>query len=397
MPKTLTRPATSILINRKAFLDAFSIAASVVPTRTLQPILQNVKLAADPDGSRLMATDRDLGVTIDVPGVQVDTSTSVVLPTQRFGAILRAIDDEDVSIAVNEGDFGLVVKAARSKFQLATEDPDLFPDPPAFEDKGYVEVQAAHLRSLIRRTLFATDVESTRYALGGVLMEAGGPESLSFVGTDGRRLAMATAPCAWHDSGAPKDGGQATFVPDIGRPVLPVKAMKFLDRVLSGREDLAEVQVAISRNQSMFARVAGVTMSSRLVEGRFPKYQEVFPTGFDGAIAVTEVGALLQAVEQASIVTSNESRGVDFLFGDDLMAITSEAPDAGSALVEHPVRYDGEPRGFTLDCRYLSDALKTLSPTSEVRIELRDPKSAVVMRVDEASWCYVVMPLEKGR
>ena len=98
---------------------------------------------------------------------------------------------------------------------------------------------------------------------------------------------------------------------------------------------------------------------SRLVEGRFPRYQDVFPSSYEVRIPL-EVGPLLSAVEQASIVTSEESRGVDFTFAAGLLKLSSQAADVGSSHVELPIAYDGKAVEITFDPRYLLDALKTL-------------------------------------
>ena len=98
---------------------------------------------------------------------------------------------------------------------------------------------------------------------------------------------------------------------------------------------------------------------SRLVEGRFPRYQDVFPANVEVKIPL-EAGPLRLAVEQASIVTSEESRGVDFQFGAGVLKLASQAADVGSSHVELPIAYEGKTVEITFDPRYLADALKTL-------------------------------------
>ena len=92
------------------------------------------------------------------------------------------------------------------------EDANLFPEVPDFAAISYHVVAAADLKKLIRRTIFATDVESTRYALGGVLVELTA-ESIAMIGTDGRRLARMSAPAESENNppvptGVPGDSGQ---------------------------------------------------------------------------------------------------------------------------------------------------------------------------------------------
>jgi DNA polymerase III subunit beta len=369
------------LCNREGLLAAFGMVSPVVPARSPKPILQNVKLVADADeGSILMGTDLEVGIRHRVIGMKVEQAGSVILPTAQFSSILRTSDDQELSVEV-VGDH-LIIRGLRSEFTLPGEDPSLYPEVPDFAATGYHEVAAADLRKLIRRTIFATDVESTRYALGGVLVELSA-DSITMVGTDGRRLARMVAPAeAKNDAGAP-----------AGSPVIPVKALKLIERNLD--DDDPPVHIAIQGTAAVLIRTERAVIYSRLVEGRFPRYQDVFPANVEVKIRL-EVGPLRLAVEQASIVTSEESRGVDFTFGDGVLKLSSQAADVGSSHVEMPIAYDGKAVEITFDPRYLTDALKTLEDTAAINAELIDAKNAAVFKTDD-QYTYVVMPLTRDR
>jgi DNA polymerase-3 subunit beta len=369
------------LCNRDGLLTAFGMVSGVVPARSPKPILQNVKLVADSEeGSILMATDLEVGIRYRVLGVKVDRPGSVILPTARMASILRTSLDEE--LAVEAEDEHLLVRGLHSEWKLPNEAPDLFPEVPDFAATGYHVIAAADLRRLIRRTMFATDVESTRYALGGVLVELS-PEGITMVGTDGRRLARMAAP-------AETEGETAA---PSGQPVVPVKALKLIERNLD--DDDPPVHLAIQAGVAVLVRTDRAVIYSRLVEGRFPRYQDVFPSNVEVKIPM-EVGPLLTAVEQASIVTSEESRGVDFRFGEGLLKLSSKAADVGSSNVEMPIAYGGKDVEITFDPRYLTDALKTLDPEARITAELIDHKNAAVFKTDD-HYTYVVMPLTRDR
>jgi DNA polymerase-3 subunit beta len=369
------------LCNREGLLAAFGMVSGVVPARSPKPILQSVKLTADPDeGSTLLATDLEVGIRFRVLGVKVDQAGSVILPTQKVQSILRTSMDDELAIEVN--DEQLVIRGLHAEFDLPSEDAALFPDVPDFGATSYHVVAAADLKRLIRRTSFATDVESTRYALGGVLIELTS-ESIALIGTDGRRLARAAAPAEIEGEGSPATGS----------PVIPVKALKLIERNLN--DDDPPVHIAIQSGTSALVRTDRAVIYTRLVEGRFPRYQDVFPANIEVKIPM-EVGPLLSAVEQASIVTSEESRGVDFTFGGGFLKLSSQAADVGKSMVELPISYEGKPVEITFDPRYLIDALKTLESTATITAELIDHKNAAVFRTDD-QYAYVVMPLTRDR
>ena len=143
----------------------------------------------------------------------------------------------------------------------------------------------------------------------------------------------------------------------------------------------------------MLIRSDRAVIYSQLVEGRFPRYQDVFPANSDIKIPL-EVGPLRMAVEQASIVTSEDSRGVDFQFTSGMLRLTSQSADVGSSHVELPIDYEGKTVEITFDPRYLIDALKTLDDTTSITAELIDSKNAAVFKTSDR-YTYVVMPLTR--
>jgi len=365
--------------NREGLLTAFSMVSGVVPARSPKAILQNVKFVVDAEeGSVLMGTDLEVGIRHRVLGVRVEHPGEIILPTVQMGSILRTSNDEELEVAGDDGK--LLVRGQHAEFTLPVEDASRFPEVPDFAATSYHVISAAHLRKLIRRTIFATDLESSRYALGGVLVELG-PHSMAMVGTDGRRLARMAAPAEAENNPQPP----------AGTPVIPVKALKLIERNLT--DDALQVHLAFQSNTAVLVRTESAVIYSRLVEGRFPRYQDVFPASVEVKIPL-EAGPLRWAVEQASIVTSDESRGVDFQFSPGVLRLTSHAADVGSSQVELPLAYEGKRIDITFDPRFLIDALKTLDDETPLTVELIDAKNAAVFKTAD-QYTYVVMPLTR--
>ena len=180
-----------LVCEREPLSSAYQTAAAVAPARSPKPILQNVKLIAADGKTLMLASDTELGVRIEVPGVTIEAPGAIVLPVARFGPILRESSDETIKIEA-DGD-SILIRGERSEFRLQAENPDEFPDVPEFAENAYHEIPARLMKELVKRTLFATDAESSRYALGGVLLEFD-ESKLTAVGTDGRRLAKMVVP-----------------------------------------------------------------------------------------------------------------------------------------------------------------------------------------------------------
>jgi DNA polymerase-3 subunit beta len=369
-----------ITCDREKLLAAFQTAAAVAPARSPKPILQNVKLEVDKDGATLLATDLEIGVRVSVPGIEVERPGKAVLPIARFGLILR--ESSDAKLHLEADTQGTVVKGERSEFKLPGENPDEFPAVTAFSEQKYQELPARLLRELIRRTLFATDNESSRYALGGVLLEFG-KDKITAVGTDGRRLAKMEGPC--HSVGASETGDNTTIVPS--------RAMQLVERAISDGD--AEVQLAVRAND-ILVKSPRVTLYSRLLEGRFPKWRDVIPQHRDAAKIELSVGPFYSAVRQAAVATSEESRGVDFTFADGTATLAGRAPEVGQSHIELPIGYTGPAVSITLDPRFLGDFLKVLDQDKTFTLEVKDADSAALCSTDDGYW-YVIMPLARDR
>ncbi|MGE0609662.1 MAG: DNA polymerase III subunit beta [Pirellulales bacterium] len=370
-----------ITCERDKLLAAFQIAAPVAPSRSPKPILQGVKLEASEAGVTLLATDLEIGIRVAVEGVDVHAPGSVVLPLGRFGMILR--ESSDSAIRIESDDKGTLVRGERSEFRLNSENPAEFPTvADGAGEKAYHELPARQLREIIRRTAFATDSESSRYALGGVLIELA-DDKITAVGTDGRRLAKVEGPA--RAQGGHKTGDQTT--------IIPTKAMTLIERSLADND--GEVQL-VARPNEVLVKSSRVTIYTRLVEGRFPRWRDVFPSRTGAQKIECVVGPLLAAVKQAAIVTSDDSRGVDFSFNEGKVLLSGRSADAGQSRVEFPIAYDGPAIGITLDPRYFADFLRVLDPAKSFTLELKDAESAAVCFTDDG-YGYVIMPLARDR
>ncbi len=369
-----------IQCEREKLLHAFQTAASVAPARSPKPILQNIKLDVKDGKCILMGTDLEVGIRIEAEGIQVDAPGSVVLPIARFLSILRESTDE--VLLVDSDGRKIRVCGQRSEFHLPSENPDEFPAVTQFDEARYHELPVRFFREIVRRTVFATDTESTRYALGGVLLELT-PDHITAVATDGRRLARQEGPAKM--VGEAPAGDRMTIV--------PTRAMQLLERALGDGEEVVQL---CARENDVLVKSGRIEMYSRLVEGRFPKWRNVFPRRENTQRIEVTVGPFFSAVRQAAIVTSDERRGVDFSFDQGKTVLAAHGAEYGESHIELPIAYEGPKLEITLDPRYLSDFLRVLNPEAMLLLEIRDAESAAVCSTEDG-YAYVIMPLARDQ
>ncbi len=364
-----------ITVSHKLLASAFGLAASVAPTRSAKEVLNHVKIIADADQVWLIATDLESGLRIPVSGAEILTQGSALLSTARMGAILREWSEDYITIEVDG--YSVLVTGVYSRFTLPTANPMEYPSintPP--EKEGYTTLPARGLAEAIKRTVFACDIDSTRFALGGVLMLMDGADS-SVVGTDGRRLACTTM--AGKTTGKVGDGG----------PIVPMKSANVLMRMLDGAES---VKATFGFSECWFETDRG-TFWCRLLEGRFPAWKQVIPKFDDWTVdAMVPVGPFASLIRQAAIVADAESRGVNFTFTGGTLRAGAQVADLGQSQVDMPIAYEGEKLTVKLDFRFLGDFLRVLDAGSMFRLRIKNSNMPTLMSTADG-YSYVVMPM----
>jgi DNA polymerase III subunit beta len=365
-----------VLCQRDALLSAVQLASAAIPAREVKPILKNLKAVADKGRFTLMATDLELGIRLDVMGLTIQDPGEAILPALKLLNILREAQEDELSIEADSS--ACIVRGEHMEFDMLGEDPAHFPDVPTFNEDKYHEVGADVLREMIRRTVFAAaEGEGARYALTGVLWELDG-DAIKLVASDSRRLALAEGKGKAH-------GGHTTK----GQfPIVPTKAMMLLDRSLQTDGQL--VRVCLRPNEVLF-RTEVSTIYSRLVEGRFPDYRQVFPK--KPAIKINlPPGPFQAAVRQAKIMTEEESKRVTFRFSTDQLTLLAQGVRSGKSRVQLPITYDGKQIDINLNPDYVIEMVKALPPEAELVLDLIDGTTPALFR-SGPHYSYLVMPL----
>ncbi|KPJ66004.1 MAG: hypothetical protein AMJ43_09450 [Coxiella sp. DG_40] len=360
--------------NRDALAEALGLLTSVIPARTPKPILRCILINASKKDVRMGATDLEVGINYIISGVQVEEIGDIVVPADRLAAIVRESNEDVLTLKANEGICEIM--GADSHFTIYGQEPSQYPVVPTFEGKADIEITLENLQAGVEQCLFATAKESSRYAINGILWEIKG-KKLLLVATDGRRLAR----CRVNLSSAP---GERIAEQKI---IVPAKTMALLDKLSSHNKE--NVEVKLVDNQILFS-YANVVISSSLVEGSFPNYEDIIPKDYDKKLVLT-TEAVLSAVRRASLLTSEESRGIKLSVGKDNLLFSGRAPETGAAQVNMPISYSGEPIDVGFNPQFLIDVLRVM-PTEEFEMELGQSDRPGLIK-SGADFLYVLMPI----
>ncbi len=363
--------------NRTALAEALGLLTSVVPSRTPKPILRCVKIVAGEKDVRVYATDLEVGINCLISEVQVEEAGDVVVPADRLAAIVRESVDEVLALQAAEGI--CEIKGADSHFTIYGQEASQYPQVPGFEEDPDIQVNLENLQAGIEQCLFAAAKESTRYALNGVLWEIKG-KKLTLVATDGRRLARVKVNLI----AAPEKEIEAKQI------IVPAKTMSLLDKIGGTNKDV--VAIKFIDNQILIS-CANVVISSTLVEGNFPKYEDIIPTDYDKKLSLS-TEAVLSAVRRSSLLTSEESRGIKLSFDKNKLIFSCRAPETGDAQIEMPIEYKAEPIEIGFSPQFFIDALRVIK-TPEFEMELGAHDRPGLIKSGQ-NFIYVLMPINLG-
>jgi DNA polymerase III subunit beta len=361
-------------IERATLLKSLGHVQSVVERRNTIPILSNVLMEAGEDGSlRLMATDLDLQVDETVPA-NVSQPGAITVSAHTFFDIVRKLPEgSQVELSAAEGKMQVV--AGRARFNLSTLPRDDFPMIAEGDLPTRFELPAATLRQIIEKTRFAISSEETRYYLMGIFFHVV-DDQMRAAATDGHRLARVTI--------ARPDGAEG--MPDV---IVPRKAVAELYRLLEEVE--GTVEISLSPTKVRFG-LGSAILTSKLIDGTFPDYNRVIPTGNDKLLKL-DPRSFSQGVDRVSTIASEKTRAVKMSVDRDKVTLSVTSPENGVATEEVPADYGSEGLEIGFNAKYLLDILGEIDGDT-VEVHLADAAAPTLLREnDKSNALYVLMPM----
>lgn len=366
-------------MERSALLRAMSRAQSVVERRNTIPILGNVLIEAEADQVNFRATDLDIEV-IDKARAMVTQQGATTVSAHTLHEIVRKLPDGAMVELLDDGTAGrLEVRAGRSHFSLQTLPREDFPIMASAEYACDFNCPAPVLRRLFDKAKFAISTEETRYYLNGVYMHAAKSVDgavLRCVATDGHRLARIDAPLP----------AGAEDVPGV---IVPRKTVGELRKLLD--DDDVLIAVSVSETKVRFA-TPEVTLTSKVIDGTFPDYSRVIPSGNTKRLEV-DAAEFAQAVDRVATVSSERSRAVKMSIEEDRLILSVNSPDSGAAEEELSVAYADERLEIGFNAKYLLEIAGQVDRENAVFLFNTSGDPTLMREGNDETAVYVVMPM----
>ena len=371
-----------IRIARDELLTGLQRVQGVVEKRNTMPALSNILLETKQDGVELVATDLEIGIRGHYKAEVLEPG-SVSVSARKLFEILREMPDSEIAITTQDNNW-VQIHAGKIQFKIVGLPGADFPALPTVEREGRVSISGSGFASLIRKTMFAVGDNDARYILNGLLITLVSNDKkvmMRLVGTDGHRLAVAESELA-------QDA--VSEMPKEIRAIIPRKAAQEMRRLLE--EEAGEPLLGFTKNLVTFQR-SGVFLTSRVMEGTYPNYQQVIPKD-NTKKATVDRAALESALRRVAVLSRDKTNAVRLTLDAEMLTLYSSNPDLGEATEELPVQYRGESLTTGFNARYFLDALAAMD-SEIVHLEMKSALSPCVLKPEgDPGFLCVVMPMK---
>ena len=363
-----------IKAKRDELLAPLSAVGGIIERRHTLPILSNVLIDGSGETVSFLATDIEIQIIARSGISGGKDARALTVGARKLLDILRALPEE-AEISLQPQDKRLLVRAGKSRFSLQTLPAEDFPRlAKATGEVARFSMPQKALRRVLGLVQYAMAQQDIRYYLNGLLMVVEGGE-LKLVATDGHRLAFAAI----------------ALEADLPRQeaIVPRKTVLELTKLLADSDD--EVRIELSASQAAFG-FGAIDLVSKLIDGKFPDYTRVIPTGHKNKLQVGRE-PLRQSLQRAAILSNEKFRGVRWVLADGSLKIVSSNADQEEAQEELEVDYKGDALDIGFNVNYLLDVLNNV-PGGGLECLFGDAASSALFTYPaEKDFKYVVMPM----
>lgn len=351
------------------------IQSAIISKAGALPILQNFLAETNKEGLNIIATDLEMAIKHSIK-VDVQSEGSVTIPMKKFSEVIQNLDEDIVSIYVDESS-KILVTSGKTKIKIGGMPKSDYPLIPDIDEANSFKIKAMDIMDMIEKTVFSAASDDERRFLNGLLWE-NEKGIFSIVATDGRRLALYQK--------------ENLKIKKDFKVIIPSKVMNEIVKFIksNGAGEKEDVIVSISTNQVCF-KIGKTIFISRLVEGNFPAYEQIIPKKTESTLTVN-TEKLLASTKRAAICSNERNGNVKYTIKKNVMIVS-----ASSQLMEFEdefdADFDGENFQIIHNPKFIIDILRNTS-SEKVVFKFTGANTPTVIKIPENKGIvYVVMPL----
>ncbi len=367
-------------ILQSKLLEAIQIIAGVVPTRSTNPVLENILFELDGNILKITGTDLEISVTTQVEVASSEMSGALALPARVMTEMIRSLPDISIQFESDESN-RLKITTNQGLYTVSGITKDIFPSIPQPDNENIISMSNKKLGRMFKKTIFAVSSEELRPALMGIYIQIL-PDEFRMVSTDGHRLSK-IIDRDFHSN-------QNTI-----QMIIPPKAVQL---ALKNLNEEGNTQLSMQED-GLFFKFGKTILYTRLVDGEYPDYERVIPRDNDKTLIVDK-NALIASAKRVSLFSSALTHQIKFSISTGKMIIQSEDLDiGGDAREEINAEYNDEEMEIGYNAQYLMDILRHID-TDEVHFLIKSPIRATLITPAEQekneSFIMLIMPIKLG-
>lgn len=370
-----------IVINKEDFQNGIKIVEKVTAQKAIQPILSNILIeSVSSEEVRFQATDLNLSINFKT-SAEVSSEGAVTLSAKKISEIVSKLSSTQITLKSIEDSENIKIKAGKTEFDVIGLNPEEFPRVVDLEEDAStrtITLNKHEFSKAIKQVIFATSAQETQAVLTGVCFNIEG-NILELAATDGNRLTRV----------------QREINDEVLEPVnfiVPSKTLQEVQRISALVED-EEITLKIQKNKIAF-EFSDLTFQSRLIEGVYPKYQQLIPSANEKKIIVDRV-ELINAIERVAIMVNDRTNVVRFNFTQGQLEIMADTPEAGRSKDYIDIEYEFDDMLTAFNYKYVLDGLKNME-TKSIEIEISDVLAASIFKPqnDKSNYICLIMPVK---
>ena len=361
-------------ITKEEVVKSLNQTLGVVEKRQTLPILSNVLFEVDESSLKLTATDLESEISTTSTISNFKSGGKITAPARKLSDLCRLLPDMTEIHFFLDGD-NLRIETESGKYNLSTLPSEDFPVFEIEETQSQINISSQNLKTLISKTAFAMGNQDWRHYLNGLFLLID-DKTITTVATDAHRLALA------HSS-------LNEAVSESTNGIVPRKSINEIGKLVG--EGSENVVIKLGQT-SIAANVSGTTFVSKLIEGKFPDYEQVIPSG-ESSLLVVDRKNFSESLSRVSVLSSEKYKGVRILTKENSLNISANNPEKEQGEEYIECEYQGEEIDIAFNVNYLQEILSTLD--SE-KIEINffgSEKSCLITDPNSNDLKYVVMPL----
>ena len=361
-------------ITKEEVVKSINLTLGVVEKRQTLPILSNVLFEVDESSLKLTATDLESEISTTSTISNFKTGGKITAPARKLSDLCRLMPDLAEIHFYLDGD-NLKIETESGKYNLSTLPSEDFPVFETEDTQSQINISSQNLKNLITKTSFAMGNQDWRHYLNGLYMMID-DKVITTVATDAHRLAMATS--SLNEASSESTSG-----------IVPRKSINEIGKLVGDESENVVIQLG---QTSIAANVSGTTFVSKLIEGKFPDYEQVIPSG-ESSLLVVDRKNFSESLSRVSVLSSEKYKGVRIITKKDSLNISANNPEKEQGEENLSCEYQGEEIDIAFNVNYLQEILSTID--SE-KIEINffgSEKSCLITDPNSENLKYVVMPL----